>query len=89
MKLATEQDGQHAVFTGNASEQVVASSPLTLSGDGTHVHLPFKEKLPKKRPRKSVGREQLPPQARGPSTFVLPPLVIGKQALGKKGLRGS
>ena len=44
MKLAVEQDGQHAVFTGNASEQVVASSPLTLSGDGTHVHRSFKGK---------------------------------------------
>ena len=47
MKLAVEQDGQHAVFTGNASEQVVASAPLTLYGDGTHVHPSFKEKLPK------------------------------------------
>jgi len=88
MKLAVEQDAQHAVFTGHAGEQVVASSPLTLCGNGTHVHPSFAEKLPKKRPRKSVGGQPLPPQAPDPTTFVLPPLVIGKQALGKRASRG-
>ena len=60
VKLAIESDAQHAVFTGNAGEQVVASSPLTLHGDGTRVRESFADKLPKKRPRKSVGGPALP-----------------------------
>ena len=87
VKLAIESDAQHAVFTGNAGEQVVAPSPLTQRGDGTRVHESFADKLPKKRPHTSVGGPALPPQAPDPSTFVLPPLITGKQALGKRASR--
>ena len=76
-----------ALEAAGLERPVVAASPLSLYGDGTRVHPSFADKLPKKRTRRSVGGVPQAPQAPDPATFVLPPLVVGRQALGKRSAR--